>query len=105
VTLKNVTPKTTEKTTASSAAARLRTLADLPPMLEASCGLAKRLKGWKPGRQIAFDGVFGGIRSLLATTLARHTSHVLVIVPQAVDADIVSGDCAAFGNELRWPSR
>jgi transcription-repair coupling factor (superfamily II helicase) len=100
VTPKTVTPKTTEKNSQSPAAARLRTLADLPPMLERSCGLAKRLRGWKAGRQIAFDGVFGGIRSLLATTLARHTSHVLVIVPQAVDADIVSGDCAAFGNEL-----
>jgi transcription-repair coupling factor (superfamily II helicase) len=33
-------------------------------------------------------------------TLARHTSHVLVIVPQAVDADIVSGDCQAFGEVL-----
>lgn len=29
--------------------------------------------------------------------LARHTSHVLVLVPQAVDADIVSGDCIAMG--------
>ena len=75
----------------------LRTLADLPMLVEATTGLAAQMSSWTPPRVLAFDGVFGGIRSLLAATLARHASNILVIVPQAVDADIVSGDCIAFG--------
>ncbi len=37
--------------------------------------------------------------------LSRCTSHVLLIVPQAVDADIVTGDCIALGcaNSLALP--
>ena len=74
-------------------------LGDLPPLLDASLDLPRRLATWKPGQTFAFDGVFGGVRALLAATLARHASHVLVLVPQAVDADIVAGDCKAFGIE------
>ncbi len=75
----------------------LRTLADLPMLVDATTDLAAQMSSWTPSRVLAFDGVFGGIRSLLAATLARHASNILVIVPQAVDADIVSGDCIAFG--------
>ncbi|MGV3482965.1 MAG: transcription-repair coupling factor [Planctomycetaceae bacterium] len=75
----------------------LRTLADLPGLVDATADVAARVQSWTPDSVIAFDGVFGGIRSLLAATLARHAPNVLVLVPQAVDADIVSGDCIALG--------
>lgn len=78
---------------------RLRTLADLPPLVDARLGIVAHVRKWKSDHVIAFDGVFGGVRSLLATVLARHASNILVIVPQAVEADIVSGDCIAFGCE------
>jgi len=66
-------------------------------MLDESLGLADRFATWQPGEILTFDGVFGGVRSLVAAALARHVSHLLVIVPQAVEADIVAGDCRAFG--------
>jgi len=78
----------------------IRALVDLPRLLDRSVGLTRYVTPWQPGQRLAFDGVFGGIRALLAAAFAQHTSHVLVIVPHAVDADIVSGDCAAFGCEL-----
>jgi len=78
---------------------RPRTLADLPALVAATSGIAAHVEKWKPGTTLAFDGVFGGIRSLLAAVLARHCSNVLVILPQAVDADIVAGDCLALGCE------
>jgi transcription-repair coupling factor (superfamily II helicase) len=81
----------------ATGAPRLRTLADLPAMVDATAEMAAHLKGWKPGHVVAFDGVFGTVRALLAATLTRHFSNVLVLVPQAVDADIVSGDCIAMG--------
>ncbi len=75
----------------------LRTLADLPALVDATVGMAARVRSWTPAEVLAFDGVFGGIRSLLAATIARHAANILVLVPQAVDADIVSGDCHALG--------
>ena len=76
---------------------KLRSLADLPALVDATVGMSARVQSWTPENVIAFDGVFGGIRSLLAVTIARHAPNVLVLVPQAVDADIVSGDCIALG--------
>jgi len=78
----------------------IRALGDLPLLLDRSVGLAGHVKRWKPGQILAFNGVFGGVRALLAAAITQHTSHVLVIVPHAVDADIVSGDVAAFGCDL-----
>jgi transcription-repair coupling factor (superfamily II helicase) len=87
------------QTNSARKAASLRTLADLPGLVDATSGIAALLRKWEPSQVVAFDGVFGGIRSLLAATLARHVANILVIVPQAVDADIVSGDCIALGVE------
>ena len=81
----------------AQSSAKLRTLADLPPLVDATAQIAAHMATWHASKVLAFDGVFGGIRSLLAVALARHTANILVLVPQAVDADIVSGDCIALG--------
>jgi len=75
----------------------LRSLDDVPAVLDASAGVGEAIA--KTGRDapLAFSGVWGGVRGLLAATLTRHTPHVLVLLPQAVDADIVAGDVRAFG--------
>ncbi len=84
----------------------LKHLSDLAPNLAIQLGLAAQVRNWKPGGEaFAFDSVFGSVRSLLGVLLSRCTSHVLLIVPQAVDADIVTGDCIALGcaNSLALP--
>jgi len=76
----------------------LRSLHDIPGHLDAQLDIAGELARRQPGGSpTAFSGVWGGIRGLLATVLTRHTPHVLVLLPQAVDADIVAGDVRAFG--------
>ncbi|WP_250931999.1 transcription-repair coupling factor [Aporhodopirellula aestuarii] len=66
-------------------------------MLDKHAGVGKAIKQTGRDTPLAFSGVWGGIRGLLAATLTRHTPHVLVLLPQAVDADIVAGDVRAFG--------
>lgn len=75
----------------------LRSLTDVPRILDESAAVGAALKKQKRDTPLAFAGVWGGIRGLLAATLTRHTPHVLVLLPQAVDADIVAGDVRAFG--------
>lgn len=85
------------KTGATKRKIQLRSLHDVPAVMDSHAGVGKAIK--KTGRDtpLAFSGVWGGIRGLLAATLTRHTPHVLVLLPQAVDADIVAGDVRAFG--------
>lgn len=107
--LNDVALRSSNKTTVSdspqkrknvkSTAGPLRELTDLPSLLDQATGMADWFAQWAVGQTYAFDGVFGGVRALLAAAIARHTSHVLLIVPQAADADIVAGDCTAFGIE------
>jgi len=105
--LNDVTPPSDRSASSAAApphaapldAGNVRVLSDLPALIDASTGMSDWFDQWLPRQTYAFDGVFGGIRALLAAALARHTSHVLVIVPQAADADIVAGDCTAFGIE------
>ncbi len=80
-----------------SSSGSVRTLTDLPRLLSVRAGLADHVSDWTPGSPLAFDGVFGSLRALLASALTLHTSHVLVLLPQAVDADLTAGDCQAFG--------
>ena len=47
--------------------------------------------------EIAFSGVWGSIRGLLAAALGKAKPNLLMILPQAADADIVAGDAMAFG--------
>lgn len=75
----------------------LRSLNDVPRILDDSAAVGAALKKQKRDTPLAFAGVWGGIRGLLAATLTRHTPHVLVLLPQAVDADIVAGDARSFG--------
>ena len=76
---------------------KIRSLHDVPAILDAAAGVESALKKQKRDTPLTFSGVWGGIRALLAATLTRHTPHVLVLLPQAVDADIVAGDVRSFG--------
>ncbi|WP_246112446.1 transcription-repair coupling factor [Allorhodopirellula solitaria] len=71
----------------------------MPAVLDAAAQIGSGLGPTARRTPLAFSGVWGGIRGLLAATLTRHTPHVLVLLPQAVDADIVAGDVRAFGVE------
>ncbi|MEM9589488.1 MAG: CarD family transcriptional regulator, partial [Planctomycetota bacterium] len=66
-------------------------------MVDQSVDLGARLRESNADETIAFSGVWGGIRSLLAATLARHVSHILMLLPEAADADLVAGDARTFG--------
>lgn len=81
--------------------ARIKQLSDLPTAVADAIDLGQRLRAWESSTGDAsipaFASVWGGIRGLLAATLAHHRPHVLVLLPQAVDADIVAGDATAFG--------
>lgn len=72
-------------------------LTQLPSLLVEGAGLAAPLKNWKPGTDLWFEGVQDSLRALLATAISGHCPAVLVLLPQAVDADIVAGDLVAFG--------
>gem|GEM_PF-6512902 len=91
--------------TASKNAApmKLRSLRDVPAILDEKVGLgevlSRKTKKSDDSVSLAFSGVWGGIRGLLAAALTRHHPHVLVLLPQAVDADIVAGDVSSFGIE------
>ncbi len=85
------------KTKPKTAKTQLRSLHDVPAVLDTAADIGAAVERSRRDTPLAFSGVWGGIRGLLATTLTRHTPHVLVLLPQAVDADIVAGDVRAFG--------
>ena len=75
-------------------------LADLPPILDATSGLSHAIGSLEPGSPLAIDGVWGSVRALLAVSVARLSNvSVLMILPQAADADIVAGDVIAMGGD------
>ena len=80
-----------------------RKLVDLPAILDQSTGLNDRIAKLKPGKMLAISGTWGCLRGALAATLARCESNLLMLLPQAADADIVAGDAAAFGLEASMP--
>ncbi|MCG8649268.1 MAG: transcription-repair coupling factor [Pirellulales bacterium] len=88
---------------ASPPATTVRKLTEVPGLLDQSAGIGARIESLRPGQRLAFSGVWGGIRAVLAAALARHASHLLMILPQAADADIVAGDAIAFGLEEAIP--
>ncbi|MEM6470554.1 MAG: transcription-repair coupling factor [Planctomycetota bacterium] len=61
--------------------------------------LTERISAIESGQSVSFSGVWGSLRAVLAAGIASHVSNVLVLLPEAADADIVAGDAAAFGVE------
>ena len=51
----------------------------------------------RTGIAFGIDGVWGPIRGLLAATIAQRSSNILMLLPQAADADVTAGDAVAFG--------
>jgi len=47
--------------------------------------------------ELSFSGVWGSLRGLLGATIAKSRPNLLMILPQAADADLVAGDAMAFG--------
>ena len=72
----------------------LQSLADLAEILSESLELESLLSNHST---LDFSGVWGSVRGLLASALARQKLNLLMILPQAADADIVAGDAMAFG--------
>lgn len=70
---------------------------DVPRLLDETAGIGARIADLQPTDSLAFSGVWGGVRGLLAAALTRSAPHVLMLLPQAADADIVAGDASAFG--------
>ncbi|MDG2221087.1 MAG: transcription-repair coupling factor, partial [Rubripirellula sp.] len=75
----------------------VRKLADVPRLLDESAGIGTRVASLSAGSPLAFSGVWGALRAVLAASLSRSSPHVLMLLPQAADADIVAGDAIAFG--------
>lgn len=74
-------------------------LAGLADHLAAAGKLDDKFTKLKPGKSLDIEGVWGIIRAVLATAAAGSHDRVVVIVPQAADADIVAGDARALGGE------
>ena len=85
---------------ASTASTTVGKLADVPRLLDESIGIGPRIDRLKSGDRLAFSGVWGSLRGVLAAALARKTPHILMLLPEAADADTVAGDvAAALGSE------
>lgn len=82
---------------ATGAATTVDKLVDVPRLLDESSGIGVRLASHQPSDRLAFSGVWGCVRGVFAAAVARHASHILMLLPQAADADIVAGDAQAFG--------
>ena len=74
-------------------------LVDVPRLLDESTGIGVRLSEHVAGQPLAFSGVWGSLRGVFAAAIARHASHILMLLPEAADADVVAGDALAFGVE------
>lgn len=82
---------------ATSHATNAHRLADVPRLMDQAAGIGTRLAKHGPGKNLAFSGVWGALRGVFAAAVAQHHRHVLMLLPQAADADIVAGDAVAFG--------
>jgi transcription-repair coupling factor (superfamily II helicase) len=72
-------------------------LVDFPGLIAENLQLAQRIGSLRPGQELAMGGVWGALRGVLAAAVCNVCDHVLVILPQAADADTVGGDAEAFG--------
>ncbi len=82
---------------ATTAATTVSKLVDVPRLLDETAGVSARVAKHKPSERLAFSGVWGGVRAVLAAAVARKSPHILMLLPQAADADTVAGDAIAFG--------
>ncbi len=69
----------------------------MPRLIDEAGGISTRLAGLAKGKTLAFSGVWGCLRAVLAAAIAQQHTHILMLLPQAADADIVAGDAIAFG--------
>ena len=67
--------------------------------MDEAAGLGTRLRRHAAGQTLAFSGVWGSMRGVFAAAIARHASNILMLLPEAADADVVAGDAIAFGLE------
>lgn len=90
---------------ASTTSHRVKQLTDVPRLLDESNQIGAHLLDLEPGGRLAFSGVWGSLRAALAATLARQAPHILMLLPEAADAETVAGDAIAFGltNSLSLP--
>ncbi|MGB7346004.1 MAG: transcription-repair coupling factor [Pirellulaceae bacterium] len=66
-------------------------------MVDETNGICARLARPAGDQSLAFSGVWGCLRAVLATAVARRNPNILMLLPQAADADTVAGDAIAFG--------
>lgn len=72
-------------------------LGDVPRLLDETAGIGVRLSQHSIGQDLAVSGVWGSLRGVFAAAIARYASNILMLLPEAADADVVAGDAAAFG--------
>lgn len=82
---------------ANTATTTVDKLVDVPRLLDETAGISARIASHQPAQTLAFSGVWGSLRGVFAAALARQAPHVLMLLPQAADADTVAGDALAFG--------
>jgi len=82
---------------ANNVPTNVRELVDVPRLLDETAQVGARLSRHSVGDPLAFSGVWGSLRAVLAVAIARHASNILMILPEAADADVVAGDAVAFG--------
>jgi transcription-repair coupling factor (superfamily II helicase) len=84
---------------ATTAATTVDKLVDVPRLLDETAGIGARIGSHRAGQTLAFSGVWGSLRGVFAAALAKQTPHILMVLPQAADADTVAEDALAFGLE------
>lgn len=72
-------------------------LVDVPRLLDENAGIGARLLTHAKDRKLAFSGVWGSLRGVFAAALSQHAPNILMLLPEAADADVVAGDALAFG--------
>lgn len=72
-------------------------LRSLPGHLAEAAKLNDKLSKLRPGKSLDIEGVWGVIRAVLAIAATQSHARIVMVLPQAVDADIVAGDARAMG--------
>ncbi|MEM0927051.1 MAG: transcription-repair coupling factor, partial [Planctomycetota bacterium] len=74
-------------------------LASVVDVVERGASIGAKLSAAGPDETLSFSGVWGALRGVFAAAVAKQSANVLVLLPEAADADIVAGDAEAFGVE------